>query len=736
MAPAGAPVAGVIAVERRDTPLTVQARLSTEVARGACAAFLGLLALYLVDHEYFRDLGTPFAYRGDGLSHAMLIKSLIDNFWYLDNPYLGAPFGQEFYDYPIPDAAFLLTLKVLGVLIGNAAVVFNLFFLSGFALIPFVAFLALRQLGVTTPLAVGGAVTYAFLPFHFARLGHLFLSMYVVVPVLVVVAMKAFEGWPFLGRETNAPSLKRPPARTLIGLVLCGLCGAYYAVFGSLLIAVAGAASALRHRSWRWLVNAGLVGAIVLGATAIAAGPSMLYRFKHGTNTSVAARLPADSEVYGLRITQMLLPSDAHRIPQLARIAKAYNQNAPLVNENGTSALGALMSVGFLLLLGVAVFNLARTAESVIGRLATLNIAAVLFATMGGFGAVLAWFGTSQIRAWNRISVFVAFLSLAGLLLIIQKIRSLSSRPPMVWLASAALTSLAVLDETNPSIARSVSARESYWNDRAYIRDLERQFTCRLVYQLPYEEWPEPARRLDPYGQGKPYLQSSEIRWSYGAMKGREGDLWHRTLSRLPIDAQLKWVRGAGFCGVLVNRLVNPEWAATFEPAIRNASSAPPFVSADGHWIFYPVTPTGSAPAPLAAIAGSGFSMDAADALVYTQVGVKVTGQGVSSTGAPGALIFGPYLPMKRGRYQVRVYGRGEPGPPATIDAAVRSGTVILGKASFSPAQPASSDGALATLDFEAPEDVGDLEIRVFVPVGARLTITGYDVVAKADGTR
>jgi phosphoglycerol transferase len=365
--------------------------------------------------------------------------------------------------------------------------------------------------------------------------------------------------------------------------------------------------------------------------------------------------------------------------------------------------------------------------------LATLNIALVLIATIGGLSSVFAALDLTQIRAWNRSSVYIAFLALAGLLLALQRLRVLSSRTGVRFLAAAAIACVAILDQAHGFRAREAGVHEAFSADGTYIRSLEREYGCRRVYQLPYEYWPEPAARSDPYGQGKLYLQSREIHWSYGAMKGRDADLWLRMMSKLPIRAQMMRVREAGFCGVLLNRGVDFRDAVAVESGVREAASGPPLTSADSHWIFYPVTPSGSTPASVAALSSSGLTLRANDEFVYTQAGTKTPDQRITSNGRAGALMYGPYLPLKKGRYRARLFGQGEPVAAATLDAVAKRGTLVLGESSFMPSPTSATNGVLAELDFEVPDDVGDLEIRVLVPAGARVSIAGYDVERQND---
>ena len=697
-----------------------------EWAWALAAGVVGLAVLFVLDRSMFRDLSTPFLYRGDGLSHLLLIKSLGDNPWYLDNPFLGAPFGQEFYDYPIPELALLALLKLIVRLSADPALAFNLFYLAGFALVPAVSLVVLRRIGVITPLAFAGAVTYAFIPYHFFRLGHLLLAMYAIVPVLVYLALRVFDGSPFAGPDPDAP-LRRPRLRHLALLVLCGLCGAYYAAFGCLMFATAGIAVAVRRKAWRPLANASLVIAIVMGATAATSLPTILYRLQHGNNPEVAQRSPVEMDLFGLRITQLLMPPEGHPLVPFAQASSRYNTTTPLVTENKFASLGLLMSAGFLLLLAVATLGTAHRFDSTLGRLATLNMAIVVVATIGGLASIAAYFGVAQIRAWNRVSVVIAFLALAGLLLAVQRWLPAGRHTRLAWALSAIVGALAIYDQTAWWQKRDASIHDAYWNDRAFVRTLEARSKCRLIYELPYEEWPEPGPRPG-YGNARPYLHSTGVRWSYGAMKGRDADAWHRTLSLLSPAKQVEHIREAGFCGVVVNSGAYPDMARDLDPVLRAQADGASVSSPDNAWIFYPVSPTGSQPASAASLVASNLSLRFDDPRVYTIAGTKVPQVGLSSQGNAGVLAYGPYVPLPKGRYTVRLYGMADAGARGTLDTVANGGSLDLGKTDFTVPVGKGTESLLATLQFSSPVNVSNLEIRVHASAGPNVTVTRYEM--------
>src|SRR5690349_516895 len=131
----------------------LQANLAVVVG-AACAAF-GSLGVAIVALRVWRGrLDVPFQIRGDGGFYLMLVKGVLDHGWIWTNASLGAPFGQQLYDFPQgADNLNLLIIKVLGGAVGNAATTANLFFLLTFPLTAVGAYAAFRWLKVSVPFA-------------------------------------------------------------------------------------------------------------------------------------------------------------------------------------------------------------------------------------------------------------------------------------------------------------------------------------------------------------------------------------------------------------------------------------------------------------------------------------------------------------------------------------------------------------------------------------------------------
>ena len=98
-------------------------------------------------------------------------------------------------EFPISDGWFhYLLIKLLGWMVPDAAVVFNLFCLLTFPLVTLSALFVLRRLGVSPLIAAVVALLFTFLPFHLLRLGHMFLAAYYFVPLTVLLVVRLYQG--------------------------------------------------------------------------------------------------------------------------------------------------------------------------------------------------------------------------------------------------------------------------------------------------------------------------------------------------------------------------------------------------------------------------------------------------------------------------------------------------------------------------------------------------------------
>lgn len=542
-------------------------------------------------------LNFPYSYSGDGLAVSWTLQRAIEG-WVFDNPRSGYPFGSNFLDYPGADSGNILLLKLLGLVSGSYFSALNLFFLLSFPAVFITSFCVLYAIGLSRVFAFCAALLFAFLPFHFLRLAHLFYVWYFVVPLFFYVAF-----WTFINQD-RAPLHHFKPLTFLglfLGFVILASFGVYYALFGVIVLGVAALAAWARRGSVHAALPALLVILVVIAGVLLNIGPNLIYKKLHGPNPEVAIRSPAEAEIYGFKMMQLVLPRIDHRIQRLAGITHSYNSDSPLVNENATASLGIVGTGGFLLL---GLFLLVKLAGGKIDeRLALLGIVVFvlfLFGTIGGLGALFSQAISPLIRGWNRVSVFIAFGAIAAFFLAVQIfINGFFSpkRTRLVLIASAfAIGLLGLYDQTVPACkACSEQTKLAFELDRHFVKQIEGSVPAgSAIYQLPYLPFPEvaPLHRLQTYDLVAGFLHSKSLRWSYAGMKGREGDLFYRALAQEPIEKQLKVIRRLGFTGLYVDRRGFEDNAQALIGHLSAALGGPPILTrTDGEVVFFKLEP-------------------------------------------------------------------------------------------------------------------------------------------------
>lgn len=554
----------------------------TAAAVGSLALLAWLIRLWKA------RLGVPFGYHGDALYYVTMVKGMIDDGWYLTNRHLGAPGILEMHDFVNMDGLHYFLLKILSWMTKDPAAAVNLYFIMGFPAVTLTGLYALRRCGVSWPTAVAAALLYAFLPYHFVRnVGHLFLSGYYLVPLIVLVVLWMMDGELVFWRRnesTGRLDLTLKGSRNLMGIVvffLMGSSGVYYACF-SCLILIVGAV-------WRWaasrrrlvLADAGVLLGAVLISASLNAWPAAIHKLRHGKTSRSIQRKSGEGEVFGLKISQMLLPVDHHRIKRLAGLKRRYNENAPLVNENRSATLGFVGGIGFLILMGWILMRWrsrrssgsdgegdeSERYRSQLDSLSLLNLSCVLYGCIGGFGPLFSFF-FPMMRSHNRISIFIAFFSILTAAILADRLfrKMADSRWSAVLFHSFLVVVLVagILDQTDTrtkSMFHYSNNLDRYRQDRELVGRMEAVLPKgAMVFQLPQSPFPESisVEAMPVYDQFRGYLYSSRLRWSHGAMKGSRTDAWQSETVKKPAALFVREIILAGFSGIMLFRAALP----------------------------------------------------------------------------------------------------------------------------------------------------------------------------------
>jgi len=555
------------------------------------AAALSLAVGWYVSGGKHVTLHIPLLYSSDGLYSLMLIKRLMENPWIFHSSALGYPFGASLYDYPIPDSGSLVVLKVLALATGSASAAYNIYYFIGFPLNALAAYYALTKLNVSRTFRITGAIIFSILPFHFLRLEHLFYTWYFAAPLFVVYAIQIYNGDISLSlRRHQLARLVRPA--TILVVLSCF--GVYYSFFGVILLLTAGVLGSVRTGSRTAIRTSIIMAMVVLIGVTANISPNIANRIAHGANQEATHRQAAESEVYGLKVAQLLLPRPDHRFRYFSKINSEYSSSFPLVNENRSAAEGFIASTGLIILFFSLISPRKRPNESdKLFILGSLTFVLIMFCTVGGLSSLFSLVISPMIRAWNRASVFIAFMSLTASMSTMDRIaQSWRGRTVASFAIAVGALAFAVWDQTTPPCIRCLDATKAdFENDARFVSSIEKMLPRgSAIYQLPYMAFPEvpPLHRLQSYDQARGYIHSSALKWSYGAMKGSGGDLFFRALAEQPLPRQLDVVARLGFQGLCVDRRGYADNGADIEQMlVRALGKQPAIISANGEQLFF-----------------------------------------------------------------------------------------------------------------------------------------------------
>jgi phosphoglycerol transferase len=558
----------------------------------------------------------PLVYGPDASYYLMLVKSMIVHGTYLTNSSLGWPFSFQLYDNPeSADQLQLQAQHVLGAVLGDPALTMNLYFLFTFVAVALSAWFVLRRLGVSRLVAGVVGVLFSFLPYHFARgEAHLLLAGYFMVPIAVLLALRVWSREPpfTVDRETSW-RVQLKSRRSLLWLLACaaiGSTGPYYAFFAALLVGAAVVVDVVARRSLRTATSGAIAVATIAVVLLLNLAPSFVYWSEHGTNPVALNRGPSETEVDGLRVSQLVLPRQEHRIDALADLQRKSDRFSPVPSERGQQLglIGALGLVGMLLVTFAALVRRPNAAgreppdgESrleVVTRCGVLTLFAVLFGAVSGFSLLVSGLGLHEIRSWNRLSIFIGFLALVAVAFaldwLVPRLPRWHGHAVLAAIVGGVVLVVGVLDQTSPADVPHYQAVERAWHsDDVFMHRIARRLGDNAaVFQLPYVIFPEAGfiEETGPYDQVRGWLHAGSLRWSWGSVHGREGD-WQASVTNLLPAETLDRLAAVGFSGIMIDRAGYADHAQLLEQAYTDELQQRPLVSPNRRLLFYDLRP-------------------------------------------------------------------------------------------------------------------------------------------------
>jgi len=553
--------------------------------------------LYLFLAGWRRDFRVPLTFDRDALEYLMQVKGTIENGWWWVHPRLSAPGVFEQVQYPSNTTVDQAIVWIVHLFTREPGLVINASWMIMVVLSGMITSRCLALLGVSRRVAVPVGLLFALSPYALSRnIDHFSLATY-LVPFPCTAALLLASG-----RLTPTPS-DGPRARwvrraLLGGCILVGLNYPYYAFFACFLILVASmmafAADWNRRELGRGLV---FVGVICL-ATLVNLAPSFYAWADQGKPVSIPEKHAAEAEQYGLKIRQLIGPVGDPVLPPFL-YWKHLEDDARYSseNENKTSQLGIVGTLGFFVLL----FSFFAPPRVVAGlpepfvfiNAARLTLAALLLATVGGFGSLFNLLISPEIRAYNRVTPFIAFFSLFAIALVADKL--LGGGTPsksLRWAPGALLATLLIglydASQVTVPLNRGHEDIRHEWTALAkFVQSLEERLPPgAMVFQLPALTYLNELGRekMLPLDHIKPYLASTRVHWSFPALSDAIVG-WQQQVGRLPTPVLVTALVAEGFSAVLIDRHGYFDQGRALLAELGASASSHAVLASDGRYI-------------------------------------------------------------------------------------------------------------------------------------------------------
>jgi phosphoglycerol transferase len=544
------------------------------------------------------DLNVPLSYSGGDSTLSLVEARLIsETGGTIVNDSIGAPFGNNGYDFSANTMHNFdnIVLKLCVWIFKDPAISVNIFYFSLFIMIGVISFFVMRQLKIRHIYAVLGSLTFEFMPYIFMRgINHLVLSAYQFVPLSILICIWAYKEENFLVLNKNFLKNKKNIIAIISTILIANNGISYYAFFTCLFLAIVMISKTIKTMKVSAAVKPTILIGLICIFTIINVIPSRIYNLRNGANNIAVTRSTADAEMYGLKITQLLLPVNGHGIPFLENNINAYNTKMPLVNENRSSYLGALGIIGFISLLLFLFRRSNRVVSENISKLEILsemNVFAVLFATIGGFSSIFSIMVSEMIRGHNRISIFIAYICIIAAMLLLEEFAGKFNKKILYGLVIV-FCIFGIWEQKPPNITGDYPAiSAAYKSDANFVHNIESQLLSgSMIYQMPYHKTPEagPVNAMNDYQLYTGYIHSTTLKWSYGATKGRDGDKWFEAVSNYPLEKRIETISLAGFSGIYIDRRAyTVEDINTLEKSIKDILGETPIYSENGVLEFF-----------------------------------------------------------------------------------------------------------------------------------------------------
>lgn len=542
----------------------------------------------------------PIQFQGDSIMAYVSTQMIHEDGLFGAASRYGTPFHTNNLDFYDGAMISRIIRWIMVTLTGNAILSVNVYFFFGFFLASCTSYYSLRKISVSRISSFIVSILYTFIPFHMYRgVMHLTYSQYWIIPLVILYVINYC-----LQTEKVIASNKRRALdwKHIAVIILIGGHNVYYAYFSCFLLFISIIINLLK-RNYYGIKKALIDIAEISTMFFVFAIPYFLNQIIHGKNSGIASRNIEEIQIYALKLGHLLLPSIGNRVRALRNISTKFNELS-YSNENEFATLGILLSIGFIALI-IELFRYEHD-DCVLHILAVLMVSCLLLSITGGFNSIIGLV-FSNIRAYNRISIFIAFFAAISLGKLLDKLFSSVQQNFIRYPVSIIILLLGIFDQTigisdlyqkdawnedDVNTYGYYKALKMQWNDdEQYFSNLENTVKEGAhIYQMPYMQYPEnpSINKISDYMPFIGYLHTQKLCWSYGCIKGRCGDKWNTSLGQLELKDQIKQIVMMDFDGVLIDSFgFDSDTYAVFKGEVEEILSTAPIVDDKGRYYYY-----------------------------------------------------------------------------------------------------------------------------------------------------
>jgi len=546
------------------TPRTTRAQIALEAGISAVVAFVLSLLVF-----------APLASRLDeGWGGGDMLATYVnaDNWgWvrYVPTDQFGFPLGMNLNYFPGIDITENTFAMIVNAITGGTFTGINLLIILTFPLVAALAYVVIRMTGLKGALAIALAVAFTFIPFHWGRaLGHTYLAT--LYSAVIGMGLVLAVGSGTFSRLATQPRRNQRAwfwVVVAIMVIVVAWTGVYYAAF-TLILGAAALLWRFAHKvPWRALGREVIPFAGIVVMAIVGFLPSVLTTRGDPPLAQLSERLPYESVMFAGNFAMALLPLPQSQLPGMdfynRAVVEAINA-APYGESTAVTNHGTWITALAIVVFVIGLIARTRSSRPVtatdtrvsITFVAYLTFVTLLFFIPWGLNYLLAGTVTAQIRAWNRLVPLLLLLFILGAAAALARWPR-ATKPAVAIPAAVVVLALVTIDAVLPfkgpytdSVARGSALSTA---GRDYATKVQQVIGEKCgVLQLPYMAYPEFGKvgEVNDYDHFWASITNPDKRWSYGAVKNTDADVWAAQLPQVPTDEQVALLRGAGFCGI------------------------------------------------------------------------------------------------------------------------------------------------------------------------------------------